>query len=232
MISSSPLSCLLQRRLLLPLLPSPAHSQAPRRCCRRSLKCCCPICLPAGAFLMSHAVLPHMPPGDAAILHISSSRAHQARGARFEAGQGFEAWEGGGAGALPGSHQSCSILPPRTTLGLDVAMHAELRRPLACMLAPCAFFPAVRATHRCVCSGQGGAAGADPCPGHQLGSQSQVWAALCKPREPLPLAGASRHLWAASAAAICSCCSIVTRFALPPWPHHYFAAAAPPPAAG
>lgn len=30
-----------------------------------------------GAFLMSQTCLPHMPPGDAAIIHISSTRAHQ-----------------------------------------------------------------------------------------------------------------------------------------------------------
>lgn len=31
----------------------------------------------AGAFLMTQTCLPHMPPGDAAIIHISSTRAHQ-----------------------------------------------------------------------------------------------------------------------------------------------------------
>ncbi|EFN55527.1 hypothetical protein CHLNCDRAFT_133961 [Chlorella variabilis] len=34
-------------------------------------------CSTGGAFLMSQAVLPHMPAGDAAIIHISSTRAHQ-----------------------------------------------------------------------------------------------------------------------------------------------------------
>ena len=153
-----------------------------------------------------------MPPGDAAILHISSSRAHQARRARGQRDRGRQGGvELGLFEAATSAAHSCHPALPWISR-CDCA--SQLRQPpAACMLIPCAFFSAVGAPHRGLCSGQGGAAGADACPGHQLGSQSQV---------RLPLATATSWRFPSSLGCrypgLPLCCNVVTRSALPPLP--------------
>jgi hypothetical protein len=157
-----------------------------------------------------------MPPGDAAILHISSSRAHQARRARGQRDRGRQG--GVELGLFEVATSAAHYCHPALPWVSRCDCASQLRQPpAACMLIPCAFFSAVGAPHRGLCSGQGGAAGADACPGHQLGSQSQV---------RLPLATATSWRFPSSLGCRGSpglplCCNVVTRSARPPLPQRY-----------
>ncbi|PRW57640.1 oxidoreductase isoform A [Chlorella sorokiniana] len=64
-----------------------------------------------GAFLMSQACLPHMPPGDAAIVHISSTRAHQSEAHT-------EAYAAAKAGLLGLTHAQAISLPHRVRVNV------------------------------------------------------------------------------------------------------------------